>query len=171
MFILRRISDQEQIKAWPTAPARADVPSSPPAVVFCPVAGQQIGDFEFAEVADPVAVPTVWDVAAERERRLALGFDYNFGDERGVHRIATTPQDMKNWDEVTKFASALIATGNPSETIGIVTETGPAVVTAMEWQDVLIAAGAFRQPYFQASFALQAMNPIPANYTDNSYWP
>ena len=35
--------------------------------------------------------PKASDVIAERERRLALGFDYDFGDERGVHHIAIEP--------------------------------------------------------------------------------
>ncbi len=34
--------------------------------------------------AQPVP-PTPADVIAERERRPALGFDYDFGDARGVH--------------------------------------------------------------------------------------
>ena len=33
-------------------------------------------------------------VAAERDRRLALGFNYDFGDSRGVHRIGTTLADI-----------------------------------------------------------------------------
>src|SRR5690606_41968408 len=44
-------------------------------------------------------------VVAERDRRLAMGFDYDFQDERGVHRISTTPADMAGWDEVTKLRS------------------------------------------------------------------
>src|SRR5262245_26047355 len=95
------------------------------------------------------------EVIAERERRLALGFTYDFGDARGVHRIATTDQDMKGWDEVSKIAGALIALSDGTTTIDIVTETGPAKVTALEWQQVLVAASAFRQPIWAASFTLQ----------------
>ncbi len=43
------------------------------------------------------------DVISERDRRLSLGFEYDFGNERGVHHIATTPEDMKGWDEVSKL--------------------------------------------------------------------
>lgn len=114
--------------------------------------------------------PSVFDVIRERDRRLAGGFDYDFGDARGVHRIATTPPDMEGWAEVTQAAQALIATGLGATTISILTETGPAVVTALEWQAVLVAATAFRQPIWQASFALQAMNPIPADYANDSRW-
>lgn len=109
-------------------------------------------------------------VIAERERRLALGFDYDFGDGRGVHRIGTTAADLKGWDEVSKVAQAAINLGAPSTEIAIVTDTGPATVTALEWQMILAAAGAHRQPIWAASFVLQAMSPIPADYTNDSYW-
>jgi len=114
--------------------------------------------------------PVAADVISERDRRLALGFDYDFGDVRGVHHIATTSEDMKGWDEVSKLASAAINAGLPNIEITILTNTGPAAVTAAEWQQVLIASAAHRQPIWQASFVLQAMNPIPANYADDAYW-
>ena len=113
---------------------------------------------------------TVDDVVRERERRLSLGFDFNFGDARGIHRIGTTPADMSGWDEVSKATSAMISLGLGSQTIDIVTDTGPATVTAMEWQQILVAAAQFRQPIWAASFVIQNMSPIPTDYTDNSYW-
>lgn len=109
-------------------------------------------------------------VTAERERRLGAGFAYDFGDARGLHRIATSEQDMRGWDEVTKVANAMLALGDTTSTIGIVTETGPAQVTAIEWQHILVAAASFRQPIWTASFALQAMDPIPADVTDDQCW-
>ncbi len=115
--------------------------------------------------------PTADHVAAERERRMALGFYYDFGAPRGVHHIGTTASDMKGWDEVTAFTQALMALGNTTQTVTIVTDTGPCVVTAPEWMAVLIAAAQFRQPLWAASFALQAMSPIPANYADDQWWP
>jgi len=116
------------------------------------------------------AINRTADVITERERRLSLGFDYDFGDSRGVHRIGTTDQDMKGWDEVSKASQAAIALGFPSAPIGIVTNTGPTTVTALEWQQILLAASQARQPIWAASFALQAMNPIPSDYTSDAYW-
>lgn len=110
------------------------------------------------------------DVHAERDRRLAAGFSYNFGDERGIHFIRTTPGDMVGWDEVTKFAQALINAGQPSTLITIATGTGATQLTAMEWQGVLIAAAAFRQPIWGASFVLEALDPIPADFREDVYW-
>lgn len=113
------------------------------------------------------------DVVAERERRLALGFDFDMGAERGVHHIGTTPDDMRKWmDEVTPLAQAYINAGQPAGEITIATETGTVVITAAEWQSILIAAAGYRQPLYAASFALQAMDPIPADYATNpAYWP
>lgn len=115
-------------------------------------------------------VVSIDDVAAERERRLALGFDFDFGGERGVHRIATTEADMRGWDEVTKWASAAIALGSSEATIDVLTETGPTTVTAAEWQQVLLAATAARQPLWAASLYLQSLDPIPSDYTADAYW-
>ena len=109
-------------------------------------------------------------IEVERNRRLSIGFVYDFGDARGVHRIGTSEQDMRGWDEVTKVANAMLALGDQTSTIDIVTETGPAAVTAIEWQRILIAAGAFRQPIWIASFVLQAMETIPTDLTEDRYW-
>lgn len=120
---------------------------------------------------DPIkSPPTTADIIIERERRLALGFDYDFKDTRGIHHIGTTDADMKGWDEVSKVASAMLALGDQTTVINIVTNTGPAAVTALEWQHILIAAATFRQPIWAASFVLQAMNPIPTDITVDALW-
>jgi len=110
------------------------------------------------------------DVQVERSRRLAQGFDYDFGKDRGVHRIGTTPADMLGWDEVSKLSSALLALNLAAYPIDLVTDTGPVTVTATEWQGVLIAAAQFRQPIWAASFILQGMDPVPADFTDDRHW-
>jgi hypothetical protein len=110
------------------------------------------------------------DVFRERDRRLSLGFDYDFGDARGVHRIGTTDEDRKGWQEVTDVSNAAINSGTPNVEITISTDTGSATITAQEWQSILMAAAAFRQPIWQASFVLTAMNPIPTAYTLDENW-
>ena len=110
-------------------------------------------------------------VNAERDRRLAEGFDYDFGDKRGIHRVNTTDKDMRGWDEVTKTAQTAINLGQPETPIGIKTATGRVTVTAMEWQMVLIAAGQHRQPIFNAAFDLRDMDTIPDDVTDPALWP
>lgn len=119
-------------------------------------------------VGRPVAVA---DVTLERDRRLAAGFDYDFQDTRGVHRIGTTPGDMEKWvGEVTPIAQAFLNLNMPGSQIEIKTETDVVAVTALEWQSVLAAAMAMRQPIYQGYFALKAMHPIPDNFKDDQYW-
>lgn len=118
----------------------------------------------------PAPPPTAASVIIERQRRLSLGFDYDFEDGRGVHHIGTSNQDMQGWDEVSKASQAAIALGFPSTPLTIVTETGSVTVTALEWQQILLAASQARQPIWAASFALQAMTPIPDDYTSDTYW-
>lgn len=112
----------------------------------------------------------VQKVINERERRLQLGFAHDFGDSRGIHQIGTTYADMLGWDEVTKAASALVSLGLSTQTIDVVTDTGPVQVTAVEWLQVILGATAARQPIWAASFTLQAMPTIPADYAEDSYW-
>lgn len=138
------------------------------------LSNQGLRKWQNGQVVDytpPPPVPITADVERERARRLAAGFDYDFQDARGVHHIGTTDKDMVGWDDVTKLANAQIALGNASATIAIITNTGPVSVTAEEWQKILVAAGTFRQPIWQASFVLEATDPIPADYAADSHWP
>jgi hypothetical protein len=134
--------------------------------------GAKIGDAWDGQnfTSPPAPAPTVSNVITERQRRLAAGFDYDFADARGVHKVGTTDADMVGWDEVSKAASALVALGLPDQAISIVTDTGPCNVTAIEWQSVLVAAMQFRQPIFAASFVLQYSDPIPQDYADDGHW-
>jgi hypothetical protein len=113
---------------------------------------------------------TVAEVVEERARRLARGFDYDFGDQRGVHRIGTTETDMKGWDEVAKASLAALALGTPEAEIHLVTDTGPVTATALEWQQVVATVTGARQAIWHASFALQRLDPIPADYADDRRW-
>lgn len=107
-------------------------------------------------------------IIAERTRRLGLGFNYDFEDSRGVHRIGTSPSDMIGWGEVSTYAGALLDSGDTTTHIAIVTDTGPCQVTAPEWRAIEIAAAAFRQPIWAKSFLL--MQTLPADYTDDTHW-
>jgi hypothetical protein len=78
---------------------------------------------------------------------------------------------MIGWDEVTKAATCLTTLGMGSQNINIVTDTGPVTVTAAEWLQIIIAATVNRQPIWAASFTLQSMLSIPADFADNAWWP
>ncbi len=121
--------------------------------------------------AEAVKEAAITGILAERTRRLAGGFDHDFGDDRGIHRIGTTDADQLGWSEVTTLSNALMALGDTVTTITAVTDTGPVEISALEWQAILVAAGQFRQPIWKASFALQAMDVIPADFTADQYWP
>jgi hypothetical protein len=108
------------------------------------------------------------DVIRERERRLALGFQYDFGDARGVHQIGTTSADLVGWRDVIDYANALIDSGDTTTEINVVTDTGPVAVTAPEWQAVMLRAAEVRQVLWARSFALQSS--LPADYANDSHW-
>lgn len=109
-------------------------------------------------------------IIAERSRRLAEGFTYDFGDERGAHRIGTTEEDLRGWDEVSKVAQASVLLGQPDMPLNIVTDTGAVSLSAQEWQKVLVAAARFRQPIWIKSFELLKTSPIPPDFTSDKHW-
>lgn len=129
------------------------------------------GDDLVAYVPPETLDEVVSRIVRERQRRMALGFEFDFGDARGVHHIGTTEADMVGWRDVNDVAFKSMARGQTTKQIAIVTDTGPTIVTASEWLDVLDAAEAFRQPIWAASFALQAADPIPPDFANDSYWP
>ena len=160
----------------PLIPAFATTSPPPAAIagkirVFRGGAWGYVPEDSIEDDPEPESLPTIDDVATERSRRLALGFSYDFGDARGVHHIGTTKADIAGWEEVTQLAAARLATGDSGTPIVVVTGTGPIQVTPSEWQQVLLSVAAFRQPLWAASFALQAMDPIPVDYATEVYWP
>lgn len=135
--------------------------------VSVPMSDAEAAEWLAGQSAGPPA-PTPLMIASERDRRLALGFIYNFGDARGVHRIGTTDEDMKGWSDVSTYAGALLDSGDTTTAIAIVTDTGPCAVTAPEWRAIEIAAAQFRQPIWSKSFALMAT--LPGDYANDDHW-
>lgn len=130
-----------------------------------------IGDtYSNGTITKPIIDITSKQVIVERTRRLTLGFDYDFRDERGVHHFDTTEEDMKGWDTVDKSANAFVAVGIPDQPINLATGTGDVTITAIEWSSIMVAATLWQQPIWQSSFVLQSMDPIPQDYTDDGYW-
>lgn len=171
-YKLVRIADEVVVEQWG---GFWGVLVSPPNPLILPdgdqVCGAEVGGEYGGHRLDALMIaPGEQQVIAERERRLSAGFPYDFGDARGIHYIATSEQDMKGWGEITMASQAAIALGLSTAPINIVTNTGPVTVTALEWQQILLAATAVRQPIWAASFGLQAMTPIPDDYTSDAYW-
>ena len=110
-------------------------------------------------------------LTGEIERRLSLGFDFDFEDERGVHHFGTTTKDMQRWaQEVTPLAQAAMNMGQPDRLIAIKTETGLVSLAASEWWRVLDAATGRRQSLYGSYFALKAMERVPTDYTSDNRW-
>lgn len=109
-------------------------------------------------------------VDAEMQRRWRGGFVYDFGDDRGKHLIGTTEDDMAGWSEVAAYAGGLADVGDTSTTIEIETNTGRVHVTAPEFKALMLEASRRQQRLKKQSFALQAMNPIPTDFADDSRW-
>lgn len=118
----------------------------------------------------PPRAPSKADVEAERDRRLARGFVFDFGDMRGVHFFGTTPKDMDGWKEVSEAADVRRRAGS-TDPITISTETGVVEINPAEWDSILLASAAMRQPIWRASFTLAAMDPIPEDYAADTHWP
>lgn len=121
--------------------------------------------------------PEIYDpspdmLTAELDRRLSLGFDFDFKDYRGVHHFGTTAKDMERWiQEVTPLAQAAMNMSDPDRLISIKTDTGVTVVSASEWWSVLDAASQWRQPLYAAYFSLKSQQDIPQDYAVNDdYW-
>lgn len=177
-YRLRNTRDNDIAQEWNGVPKRVVFPNGDAVHAISP--GHEHDGFVFeaferpAKAETPRAI-TADDVARERERRLALGFDYDFGKDdakkRGVHRIGTTPVDLAGWDEVSKYAGALMDLGEVETEISIATDTGVITVIAPEWRAIEVAAAEFRQPIWAASFVLQAYPEIPADYANDKHWP
>lgn len=169
---LYRVSDNLEVQSWggtwgqyPSIPNPLFLPSGDQ--VHCPEVSVVYHGYELRPW---YSSPGQEQVISERDRRLSLGFVFDFGDYRGVHQIGTTDLDMKGWQEVTMASQAAVALGQPETKIAIVTNTGAVEITAVDWQKVLLAASQFRQPIWAASFAIQAMQTIPGDYADDRHW-
>lgn len=176
-YKLIKIEDSSVVKEWggtwgqcPAIPNPITLPNGD--VVCGPALNTAYSGYELVPWEMEPPAPTVEDVVQERSRRLALGFDYDFGSTGtpSIQHVGTTEQDMQGWNEVTTWADSQIALNDTTSTVTILTDNGQATVTALQWMGVINAASAFRQPIWRDSFALQAMSPIPSDYTDDKWW-
>ncbi|MDH6265548.1 hypothetical protein M2360_000938 [Rhizobium sp. SG_E_25_P2] len=118
----------------------------------------------------PTTAALLAAIEAERDRRLAGGFDWDFGAQ-GVHHIATTAADMAGWEIVTRAATALALAGSDA-TIEIHTETGTAHVTGPQWNAAMLHYRmTIEQPTLLAALKLQAMRPLPQDTANPAHWP
>lgn len=113
---------------------------------------------------------TAEDVYRERDRRLALGYDFDFGDARGVHHFATDDENMKGWNKVTDWAGLQLIVGNTLDWVELDTDTGQVAVVPVEWVAIFQAMTTWQQTLYSAAPTIAAMTPIPGDYTDDARW-
>jgi len=132
----------------------------------------------------PVAPPAVVDPAqvdAERDRRISAGFEF-----QGVRYQSRLPQAGKagDWEVFSgKALEALIAImagaqpgalrwSDPAEDFAwIASDNSRVPMDAQAVIELAKAASAHRSRHTFAGSDLKAMDPIPADYTDDKYWP
>lgn len=171
-YRLVRVADDAVVDQWG---GNWGALASPPNPLILPngdqVCGAEVGgEYDRHRLEAWLASPSAPQVVAERERRMALGFDYDFQDARGVHRFGTTQADMKGWDDVDKSVNAMMTLGFSGVEFPIDTNTGPVLITPIDWAKITMGATAFRSPLWMKSFALLAMAPIPSDFASDAYW-
>lgn len=163
------------VDVWSVPPARVYVPSI--GDVHCIAEGWTDGVyvFEAVEEAPPSPPPlSASNVNAERNRRLATfpfgGVAYDFGgassvDVAGAGALALAaimmgaqPGDLRWADPNVDFR--WIAADNSQHTMDAPTTLAFAK-----------AAASWRAAHIYAARALKDADPIPADYTDDAYWP
>ena len=132
-------------------------------------------------LAEPKPLPTGSDVDAERDRRISAGFE--FSGVRYQSRLAKG--DLAgDWDIISgKALEAFMAVvggaqpGNlrwsdPAQDFAWIAEDNSRVpMDALAVIELGKAASAHRSKHTFAGSDLKAMSPIPADYTDNKWWP
>lgn len=109
--------------------------------------------------------PTNDDVNAERQRRIVGGAVFN-----GIH-VTGRDQDIVNLTNLALAAQVRIA-GGDTTTLTTYRDGGNVDhdLTPSEVLDLWQQASARVSAIYAASWALKAMEPIPADFANDSYW-
>lgn len=130
-------------------------------------AGRQRWDGVTIISFDPLSPPvSAGDVNAERLRRMLAGTAIN-----GVH-VTGSDDDARNLSNLMMLARMRLDAGDEATTTiyrdynNVDHVLTPADLVAL-WQ----AATAYVSALYAASWSLKALDPIPADFADDSYWP
>ncbi|THK38679.1 DUF4376 domain-containing protein [Ensifer sp. MPMI2T] len=125
---------------------------------------------EIAELGLTIApyvppVPTGDQVNAERQRRIIAGAVI-----KGVH-VTGRDEDIVNLTNLALAAQVRIA-GGDTTTLTTYRDGGNVDhdLTPPQMLDLWMQASARVSAIYQTSWALKAMNPIPADFANDSYW-
>lgn len=175
-YRLRNINTDAVIETWwGSPPAKVYVPGA--GDIHCIAEGWTDGTHVFEAYDEPPPAPTPLtgdSVNAERDRRLRTfwfgGVEYDFGgtssvDVAGAGTLALAaimmgagPGNLRWADPDVDFK--WIAADNSQHTMDAPTTLAFAK-----------AAASWRAGHIYAARALKDTDPIPANYTDDAYWP
>lgn len=136
--------------------------------------------FDGVAFTKPVVVVTSEQVNVERDRRLVSGFSVPRPDS-DVWEFQSDDQSIKRITGSATLAGFAIAGGtqpgdlfwfNPVVPFGwILNDNRVVPVDAHTMLDIGKAAAAWEGGHVFAAKALKDMAPIPADYTDDKYWP
>lgn len=121
----------------------------------------------------PSSLPTRENVAAERTRRLQEGFTRNFGGSAGIRTLDMRgPADETNWLGLKATADHYIANG-AADTLLTLRDAGNETFhsSAETVSQALFEMAQWKSEVLERSWELQDMNPIPADFVDDKYWP
>ncbi|WP_129792565.1 DUF4376 domain-containing protein [Sphingosinicella sp. CPCC 101087] len=127
-------------------------------------------------MAEPQLVPTPLLVDVERDRRVYSGITF-----AGM-RFQTREQDLRNIDTTLTFAMAALAQGGgqPEDYfwhggdqpfVWIAEDNTLVPMDAATFASFAAASTWRRADHILAARTIKDMNPIPADFTDDSYWP
>jgi hypothetical protein len=125
---------------------------------------------EIAELGLTIATyvpppPSGEDVNAERQRRILVGAVFN-----GVH-VTGSEEDARNLTNLALAAQMRIAAGDTT-TLTTFRDGGNVdhQLTPPQMLGLWQQASAHVSALYAASWALKAMNPIPADFANDNYW-
>lgn len=113
--------------------------------------------------------PSIEQVEAERERRIALPLDVTLSvGTITVNMEPTAQRDIQGLSTVGLYLTMAQQSTTTSFRDYSNTERD---LTPADLVSLGLQAAARIQAVYQASWALKAMSPIPSDYTDDQYWP
>ncbi|MBI1620164.1 DUF4376 domain-containing protein [Aquamicrobium zhengzhouense] len=139
---------------------------------------QEIADLGFVEYRAPESLPptpTPEAIDAERDRRIAAGFIF----EEKLYQ--SRPEDRENMAGASVAALAAMVSGSEpgdyrwhsgdSDFVWIAEDNSLTLMDAQTMFALGQTAMAHKQAHIFAARALKDADPIPADYTDDAYWP
>ena len=124
-------------------------------------------------VATPPAepAPTGDAVNAERARRIAAGAIFSITGHATPVRLEGDDQTQTNLSGAVKVAMLRDAAGSTDTTTWRDADNVDHVLTPLQMIELFTKSAGWIDGNYNASWVLKALDPIPADYTDDSHWP